>query len=171
METGYTLTSHSLNPTQVIIDGPAELMGSISELYTDVIDLDGRTSDFSVTVNILNRDHLIVIRGNGVTEFRGILSRIVPVRNISGLPIIITDLNGEFRGELEMKTGNIHLEGVNQEALNRFEPPPDFLKVDCSGINKPGTYVLRVIAGNAVGMSIRAEPEEVKVRISLAGEE
>jgi YbbR domain-containing protein len=171
VEMGHTMTSYSLNPAQVIIDGPAGLMVGISELYTDNVDLDGRKDDFSLTVNILNRDPLIVIRGNGTAEFRGHISQIIPVRNIGNVPIAVTGLMEGFTGELETTTGSIHLEGENQETVNRFEPPPDFLKVDCSGINEPGIYVLRVISGTAGGISFRTEPDEVTIEIRSAAEE
>jgi len=171
VEDGFIMNSYSLNPTQVIIDGPAELMGSISGLETEVIDLDGRSIDFSVTANILNRNPLIVIRGNGVTEFRGNISRIIAVRNIPNVPIAITALAEGLTGELETKTGDLHLEGENQSALNYFMPPPEFLKVDCSGISGPGTYVLRVMAGAVENISLRTNPTEVKIHIVLAEEE
>jgi len=171
VERGFTLTSYSLNPTQIIIDGPAELMGGIFELYTEPIDLDGRRSDFTATVNILNRDPLIVIRGNGTTEFRGNISQIIPVRNIPNVPITITNLKEGLTGELETMVGNIHLEAENQEAVDHFAPSPDFLTVDCSGISEPGTYVLKVIAADSGGLKLIVDPEEVKIRIGLSGDD
>jgi YbbR domain-containing protein len=78
VEEGYVLSSFSLNPTQVVIDGPSELMGTIRELTTDYIDLNGRTGDFSVMVSILNQDPLLVIQGNGITEFRGFVTKQAP---------------------------------------------------------------------------------------------
>ena len=167
VETGYTMTSYSLNPAQVIIEGPAELIWDISEVFTDAIDLDGRRRNFSVPVNAMNREPLIAIRGNTTSEFLGFISEIIPVRNITNVPITVTSLPEGFTGELEIKTGNLRLEGKNQEEVNEFEIPPDFLKVDCSGINRPGTYLLRVLTGTAGNVSFRVEPEEVKITISL----
>ncbi|GHU68590.1 hypothetical protein FACS189447_11030 [Spirochaetia bacterium] len=142
---GYTMNSYSLNPTQVIIDGPSELIGSIPELSTEIIDLEGRTADFTVMVNILNRDPLLVIRGTGATEFHGLISRIIPVRNITDISILISNLDDEFQGELDIRAGSVHLEGVNQEELDSFNLPPGFLSVDCSGIEGPGSYTLDVM--------------------------
>ena len=170
VDSGYAMTSYTLNPGQIIIDGPANLMVSITELFTEPIDLDGRKSDFSGTVGVLQLDPLIVIRGSGRTEFSGNISRIIPVRNILNIPIGVTGMNEGLAGELEIKTGNIHLEAVNQDAVDKFEPPPDFLKVDCSGISKPGDYILRVLTGDAGEISLRVDPEEVKIKISLLGE-
>jgi hypothetical protein len=168
VDSGFSMTSYFLNPNQVIIDGPAELMGSVLELNTDIIDLDGRRSDFSGTVNILHRDPLIVLRGNGTTEFYGIISRIIPVRNIPGVPIIITGLKEGFRAEPEIVTANIHMEGDNQAAVDSFAPPQDFLRIDCSGINEPGIYILRLQSGEAEDVTFRVEPDEVKIQISYA---
>jgi len=170
VESGYTMTSYSLNPSHVVIDGPAELMWSLSEVFTEAIDLDGRRSDFTTTVNILNRDPLMVIRGNGTTEFHGIIGRIIAVRNITGVPITIKGLAEGFTCEPETKSGNVHLEGGTQDMLNKFSPPPDLLAVDCSGINKTGTYILRVVSKPVENMSLKVDPEEVAVRISLAGD-
>ena len=168
VEPGYAMVSYSLNPTQVIIDGPAELMGSISELYTEVIDLEGRNSNFSETVNVLNRNPLILIRGNGTSQFHGIISQIIPVRNITNVPITITGLMKGLAGELEIKSGSIRLEGENHEAVDKFEAPPDFHTVDCSGINKPGIYTLRVQTMDAGNVNLKVDPAEVRIRISLA---
>jgi YbbR domain-containing protein len=78
VESGFELVSHSLYPAQAVLDGPFDVLNSISELYTDYIDLDGRREDFSVTVNIMNRDPLIVIRGSGITEFRCHIGQAAP---------------------------------------------------------------------------------------------
>jgi len=172
VEPGFNLTSYSLNPAQIIIDGPAGLMGGISELYTDPIDLDGRRSEFSVTVNILNRDPLIIIRGTGTTDFRGNINQIISVRNIPDVSISVTGVKEGLAGELVTRTGSIRLEGVNQAAVNSFSLPPEFLKVDCSGISEPGIYVLGVIAADVQNISLRIEPPEVQIVISrVSGDE
>ena len=169
VESGYNLTSFSLNPSQVIIDGPAGIMGGISELYTDLIDLDGRRSDFTVTANIMRRNYMVVIRGSGVTEFTGVISQIVPVRNIPNIPIIISGLSEEFTGELEINVGSIHLEGDNLDAIHTLDPL-DFLWVDCSEINEPGIYILPVRAGAAEDLSLRIDPAELAVTVIYAGD-
>jgi len=171
VETGYNMTSFSLYPPQVIIDGPAELMGSISELHTEFIDLGGRRSDFTITANILRSDPLIAIRGGETTEFAGNISQIIPARNITNVPIAVIGVREGFTAELEINTASIHLEGDNLDAVSSFVPPPEFLRVDCSWISEPGTYVLRVLTGTAENIIFRAEPMEVTVRITQTEEE
>jgi YbbR domain-containing protein len=162
---GYDLISHTLSPTQVVVDGPMNILGGISELYTDFIDLDGKNDDFSVTVNILNRDPLLTIRGSGTTEFRGFVRRLVPVRNIDQIPFLINGLDPRFSAETDVKTGSVRIEG-SQEALDSFVPPEWFLSVDCSLITDPGVYSLPIRVDLPSGLNlIRQDPSEVQVTI------
>jgi YbbR domain-containing protein len=168
VEAGFNMTSFTLNPSYIIIDGPVEIMSTISELYTEPIDLDGRRNTFSMTMNVLQQEPLVVIRGNGITEFYGIISEVIPARDISDVPIMITGVREGFSAQLEINTANVHLEGDNLDEVNSFVPPPDFLRVDFSGISEPGTYILRVLVGEAENIDFRTEPREVTGRIYSA---
>jgi hypothetical protein len=170
VESGFAMTSYTLDPSQFVVDGPAEVMGGINELPTELVDLEGRREDFSLTVNILNIDPRISIRGGGSSEFYGSINRMLPVRNILDVPIVITGLMEGFTGELETLTGSINLEGENQMAVDDFVPAPDFLMVDCYGISEPGDYILRVLTGEAVDISFMVEPMEVTIRIIQVGD-
>jgi hypothetical protein len=162
---GYDLVSHTLTPTQVVVDGPLTLLGTISELYTDFIDLEGRNEDFSVTVNILNRDPLIVIRGNGMTEFHGFIQKLVPVRNFDGLPIALNGLDERLEAEPDVREGLVRLEGA-QAQLDLFVPPPLFLYVNCSVITEPGTYTLPVKIDMPPEFNlVRQDPREVVLTV------
>jgi YbbR domain-containing protein len=163
---GYVLASHSLNPTQVIIDGPEKAMSNVTELSTDAIDLSGRTEDFTATVNILNRDPLIVIRGTGATEFHGVVNRIIPVRNLADVPIRITRLASGLSGELDIRAGRVHLEGKTQADLDDYKPPMDLLSVDCSAITSPGSYTLRVRVAKPVNLTESHSPDEVTILVT-----
>jgi YbbR domain-containing protein len=163
---GYTLISHTLTPTQVVVDGPLILLETISELYTDFIDLDGRSENFSVVVNILNRDPLIVFRGSGTTEFHGFIQRLVPVRNFTNLPITLNGLDEGLEAELDVKWGSARLDGV-QNRLDLFVPPPVFLYVDCAVITGPGTYTLPVKADLPPEINMaRQEPGAVVLTVT-----
>jgi YbbR domain-containing protein len=73
---GYELINQHIVPTSIIAEGPRSSMESIIEFVTGTIDLDGRFEDFSVYINILNNDPLIVIHGNRMIEYRGTIRRI-----------------------------------------------------------------------------------------------
>ena len=167
VETGYDMTSYTLNPTQITIDGPAALMDGISEVFTEQIDLSGRISDFNIMAAILQRDPLIVIRGNGFTELHGTITQIIPVRNIPNVPITVTGLREGLTGELDIGSASIRLEGPNRNTVEAFSPSPGFLSVDCSGIEEPGIYTLSVYARIAENLRVRVDPIEVNIRVIL----
>jgi hypothetical protein len=81
---GYDLVSQSISPAAVLAEGPARLLAEVTEFQTDVIDLDGRDQDFSIMINIVNREPLIILRGNGMAEFKGQVRRSANVRNWGG---------------------------------------------------------------------------------------
>ncbi|MDR1174390.1 MAG: hypothetical protein LBK83_02805 [Treponema sp.] len=164
---GYELVSYTLSPTQVVVDGPLTLLGGLSELNTDFIDLDGRSEDFSVDVGILNRDPLLTIRGNGTTSFRAYIRKPVPVRNVNNISISLTNLDPRFTAEIQPETGTARVEG-DQFLLDAFTPSPFFMSIDCSGINAEGDYTLPVVITGTPGLEIvRMEPENAVVSIRL----
>ncbi|MDR1025610.1 MAG: hypothetical protein LBL56_07770 [Treponema sp.] len=168
---GYDLVSHSLTPTQVTVDGPAKLLDQVTELYTDTIDLDGRNDDFLIMVSILNRDPLLTIRGNGMTEFRGFVRSRVTVRNFGALPITVEGLDKQFLPKIDVSFGNVRISGPQAE-LDAFIPPRPFLSVDCSEISGEGVYTLPVKVNLPPNLNVvRSEPRETVVTVSLASEE
>ena len=173
VESGYLLDSYFISPNQVIIDGPSAHLSNITELNTEFIDLRGRSDDFTLPVNILNQDSLFTIRGSGVTEFSGFISRVVSVRNIQNIPVQIIGLNELFSGELESGTANLRLEGRNQGDLDDFVLPEDFLFIDCSAIREAGTYMLKIqgdLSSNVPmeRLTFSVDPPEMKINIILA---
>jgi hypothetical protein len=164
LESGYELVSYTLTPTQVVVDGPLRLMSGLSELFTDFIELGGRSEDFIATVHIMNRDPLLVIRGDGMTEFRGLVRKFIMIRSFENLPIEIRSLDGEFEGTPAIETGSIRIEGPQSE-LEAFEPGANTLYLDCSQITESGVYTLQVQADiPRVFTLIRSDPSYVTVR-------
>jgi hypothetical protein len=165
LEPGYEMVSYTMTPSQVVVDGPQRLMDSLTELSTGFIELGGRSDDFSTSVRILNRDPLLTIRGDGMTEFRGMVRRLVIVRNFTNLPIELNGLPGQFTAETGFLTGTVRLEGTQQE-LEAYEPARAILHLDCSQITEPGTYTLPVRADIPREFTlIRQDPSQVSILI------
>jgi len=165
LEAGYELVSYTLTPTQVVVDGPLRLMSGLSELFTDSIELGGRSDDFTINVRILNRDPLLVIRGEGLTEFRGMVRKLIIIRSFEDLSIRLDGLNASLIGEMAVTTGSIRLEGTQNE-LDSYKPGTDILYLDCSPIDAPGLHTLQVQAAVPPSFTlIRSDPSYVTVRV------
>ena len=164
---GFALVSHSLSPLEVTVTGPVGSLESVSEIETDTIDLNGKNSDFTAEVDIINPSQLFVLRGSGTTEFSCIIRPSVSVRSIEGIPITLVALNPALEAEMGGRTGSIRIEGEQAE-LDAFRPPPDFFTVDCSGISGPGSFTLPIKFNLPRGFSlIRREPEELSLTVAL----
>jgi YbbR domain-containing protein len=162
---GYELSSYILSPTQILIEGPLHVMSGITELYTDIIELSGRNLDFAVLVRILNRDPLIVIRGDGVTEFRGFVTKSQMSRTIENLPIRLRGTPEDLVAGSSIVQGTITIEG-SQNELESYVPEDELLMVNLAGIERAGTYTMPVKVNLPKEYTlIRSYPAEVKVEV------
>jgi len=164
---GFDMVSYTLSPQEVVIAGPRSSLEAMVELETDSIDLDGRNTDFTAVVTIVNPSQLFVLRGNGTAEFSCLIRPSVSVRSIEEIPIILMGLNDEFDADTGGKMGSIRIEG-RQSALDEFQPPEDFFMVDCVDITAPGTYTLPIVVNLSQDFTIsRREPEELSLTVTL----
>jgi len=74
---GYELGDHQIIPDTIIAEGPRRVLDDIKEFNTEIIDIDRRYENFSVRVNIINNNPLVVIHGDRMIEYRGTINRIV----------------------------------------------------------------------------------------------
>lgn len=73
---GYELTSHQIIPEMVVAEGPRSQIDELLEFNTELIDLDRRYENFSVRINIINNNPLVIIHGDRMIEYRGTINRI-----------------------------------------------------------------------------------------------
>ena len=168
-EEGYELVSYTLIPNQVMVEGPLRLVTNLTELTTEIIDIGERSDDFAATVHIMNRDPLLVIRGEGVAEFQGLIKQLIMIRSFSDFVIELRGLDPQFSVNMDIRTGGIRLEGP-QRQLAPFEPRDITLFVDCSSITRPGDFSLPVqVRGVPAPFTlIRSEPSQVNLRVSAS---
>jgi YbbR domain-containing protein len=165
LESGYEMVSYTLEPNQVVIDGPLKLLTGISELSTESIDLRSRNADFSSQVRIMNPNPLLVLRGDGMTEFKGFIRELIEIKNFDNLPITVNGLNNEFEAVLESASASVRIQGV-QNQLDVFDPQ-NIISIDCSAIEEAGTYELPLIVTVDPELTVdRREPETVRVIVT-----
>jgi YbbR domain-containing protein len=162
---GFDLVSFSVSPPEVAVTGPLTALEQIAEIETELIDLDGRNSDFTVEVNIINPNPFFVLRGSGKAEFSCVIRPSVSVRSIEGIPIMLDGLDLALSADISGRTGSVRIEG-DQSRLDNFKPSPFFLMADCTGIKGPGTYTVPVRLDLPQEFSlIRREPEEINLTV------
>lgn len=165
---GFDFVSHSISPQEIVVTGPLSLLESVSEIKTDPVDLDGRSSNFITEVKISSPNPFSVLKGGEMASISCIIRPSVLVRSIDNIPITLIGLKHGLKADIGGKTGSIRIEG-SEEELDSFQPSAAVFIANCSGINGPGAYTLAVEIDLSPGFSlIRHEPEELSVIISLA---
>ena len=170
IESGYEMISHTLNPNQVIIDGPAKLMGGISELSTELIDLRSRNSDFSVRVHIVNPNPLFSLRGDGTAEFTGFIRELIMVKQLESLPVKIRGLSGELQARVNPSFASVRIHGI-QKQMDLLDEQ-QILTVDCSALTGPGVYELPLSISVPPELVVdRKDPEFITVTVAVKEQE
>jgi hypothetical protein len=138
---GFELTRGTLNPSRIRIEGPESLIRHYTELMTEVIDLEGRASDFTVITRVANPDQLIMLHGESIIEFRGEVRPVMTIKSFNAVSVGVKNLDGRLRLAVPPVFGQLRLDGPKNE-LDAWSPDGDALFVDCKDITAPGEYDL-----------------------------
>ncbi|MDR1220765.1 MAG: hypothetical protein LBK73_14295 [Treponema sp.] len=165
---GYQLAGWSLTPEQAVVDGPADVIANISELFTEDVEIDDHDSDFSVVVNILNHEPLAILRGGATVEFKGVVQEILSQKTYENIPIILKNLDSaRWTAILNIENGSVSVEG-RQRDLDRYTAL-DAFSVDCAGVQEAGSFSLPVDVNVPVYLSATASaPKMVVVTAQIA---
>ncbi|MDR0556940.1 MAG: hypothetical protein LBG43_03585 [Treponema sp.] len=168
LRNGYHLADWSLSPEQAVIDGPADVIANISELFTEDVELGDHDSDFSVVVNILNHEPLAILRGGATVEFKGVVQEILSQKTYENIPITLKNLDStRWTAILNIENGSLSVEG-RQRDLDRYMAL-DAFSVDCAGIQEAGSFSLPVDVNVPVYLSATASaPQMVIVTAQVA---
>ncbi|MDR2470834.1 MAG: hypothetical protein LBD09_01825 [Treponema sp.] len=169
LESGYEMVSYTLEPNQVVIEGPQKILGGIAELSTDSVDLRGRSGDFSARVRIINPSPLVLVRGDGMTEFQAFIRGLIAIASFEDLPVNLKGLDPSLRAEAEPPAGSARIQG-EQRTLDALDTAA-ILGVDCSALAGPGTYELPLEVSVPEGLAVdRREPETIRLTVRRSGE-
>lgn len=162
---GYELTQYFISPSSVTVIGPESQMAGLKELKTEIIDLSARRDDFTVTTRIIPPSSQIEIPGGQIVEFRGVIEEAVITRNILDREIVVIDLAERLRIDGDLPRVSLTVQG-SQLIIESAGPQGMTFYIDCSGVNRPGSYVLPLKMDIPQGLAIlELQPREVSVRV------
>ncbi|GHV86559.1 hypothetical protein AGMMS50230_21670 [Spirochaetia bacterium] len=172
LETGYEMVSYTMEPSQMVLEGPMKLLTGIAELSTETIEIQGRNSDFAVRVRVKNPNPLLFIRGDGMTDFQAFVQELIMIKNFEELPISVAALGPGLKAVLDPPAASVRIQGAQNE-LDALDPMT-ILGVDCSLLTVPGSYELPLNVFNVFipeGLTVdRLEPETIRITISRSEE-
>lgn len=165
LESGYELSNYSLEPSQVTIYGPVNIVSGINDVTTDYIELTGRKENFSVVTKIINKDSLVRIEGSLSVTFSATIQQSIVIRTFDRLPVVLTGLKNGLLARPQINFGTVKLQG-SQIDLDAYTPDSSLLTIDCSDVEREGTYLLPLIVTAPKNFTVlRYEPLEIPVEV------
>lgn len=167
VETGWELSSWSVEPSMATVSGPASRVARIESLSTELVELGGRKEDFVQRIRLIDSDPLVKISGEGVVSFTGRIQEANLVRDFERLPISALSVDEKFIAIVQPSVASMRLQGP-WPRLESWEAQSRTLSVDCSGLVRPGEYALSLEASFPPFASLlRLDPPEVIVTLLL----
>ena len=165
---GYELTQYFVSPSSVTAVGPQSQMTELAELTTELIDLSGRRSDFTVTTRIIPPSSQIEIPGGQIVEFRGVIDEAVVIRTIADQEVVVFDLPEGLSIEGELPRVSLTVQG-SQLNLEGVRPGDMTFYIDGSRISVPGSYSLPLVTDIPPSLAVLSlAPRKVDIRVIRA---
>jgi YbbR domain-containing protein len=170
---GYAPTSISLTPDTIVITGTAESLESApGALFTDAIDLTGRTASFQEVVGVQMMDNdLFIVGSQNITVSVGI-TPLIGSRQFDRIPVEIIGLAEGLHAAPAPGEVTVLLTGP-QITLEALQPENLRVVVDTNGL-EPGSYQITpdvsITQALANLNSITVLPAEIDVQITQPGE-
>lgn len=165
---GYTARLGSYRPETISITVPPELSDQRPNLmYTERIDLTGRTSSFTISVPVQPVRGLTIINNQPV-EVTILIEATIGQRQYDAIPVEFLSQNPDYDAEVIPSTITVLLTGP-QPVLDRLRPEDISASVDLTGLG-PGRYdrpVTVTVSTAAISpQDIRVVPSAIVVFIS-----
>jgi len=165
-EAGFEFSGYTLNPAIVEVAGPRSLIEKISDVTTDSIDLSARNSSFSGVIGLINPNPLLILTGEGRSEFNVVIDETSLIRTFEDVPFHFENLDESYFVEPDVPTGTIQLKGT-QNNLSALELPSNALTVFAGNITAPGIYILPVYAMITDPYEVlRSWPTEIRLTVT-----
>jgi len=162
---GYALSGYRVLPESVDIKGPRSRVEATGNILTEVIDLSGRMSDFTMKVDLSPQDPFIDVIASREVEFQANIKEIILTEELTGIPIEIINLAENLSWSNPDTTFSISLEGPKL-FMDALEPEDIRVAVDAGNIREPGTYTFDLSPSVPPGITVRSfTPEQVSVEL------
>lgn len=162
---GFELTQYFVSPSSITAIGPQSQMSALEELSTELIDLSGRRSDFTVTTRIVRPSSQIEIPGGQIVEFRAVIDESVIIRTIADRELVVFDLPEGLSIEGELPRVSLTVQG-SQLTVEGARPQDMTFYVDGSILTAPGTYTLPLLMDIPTELALlQIQPREVTLNI------
>jgi hypothetical protein len=140
---GYEMVQSVVSPPNVVIRGAKSRVQGVTALPTEEIDLTGRTSSFASKVKLILPNTLVRIAGEASADFHATIQESLVERQLDSVPVLPMDLSSHLALKAPPAPGSMKIQGA-QLAVDGVRADQVHLLLDCSGVKRPGQYVLHL---------------------------
>ncbi|MCL1818119.1 MAG: hypothetical protein FWG35_04250, partial [Spirochaetaceae bacterium] len=160
---------YSVNPAGVDVEGPSSIVGTVSSVSTEDIDLADKREAFNLRVRLIKENPLLAFPGGDTAEFRGQILEALDLRTFDSIGLTLQDVSSSLRLSGEMPEGWITVQGT-QSAFEAYRKETLQLVVSCAGMTEAGSYVLPVKPVTPPGLSVvQFSPSQLTLVIHRGG--
>ncbi|MEN6499056.1 MAG: CdaR family protein [Rectinema sp.] len=167
LEPGYELNSYEIVPPEIVIEGPTSLIASTKDISTDVIELSGKTGDFSLTVPLVKPSSLINFIDVNTVRFTAKIQKQERRITLENVTIQVVNLDPSLTYSEALPMGKMTLLPHQGQELTTATGAR--LVADCKDIIKPGQYSIPLTPVPPEGFDVEAyDPLVIQLRLQAA---
>jgi YbbR domain-containing protein len=167
LEQGYELNSYEIVPPEIAIEGPASLIASTKDISTDVIELSGKTGDFSLTVPLVKPSGLINLTDVNTVRFTAKIQKQERRITLDSVTIQVANLDPGLTFSEVLPAGKMTL--LPRQGQDPATATDARLEADFKDVVKPGQYSIPLTPLPPEGFDVEAyEPLVITVRVRTA---
>lgn len=164
LEQGYELISYEIVPSEIVIEGPSNLVANIKDISTDVIELSGKTADFSLTIPLSKPSDLINLIDVTTVRFTAQIQKQERRITLNNVPIKVINLDPALGFAETIPTGKITL--LPRQGQDAQAAADAYLQADFKGVTKPGQYTIPLSPVVPSGYEVEAyDPLVISVHV------
>jgi len=164
LEQGYELISYDIEPPEIAIEGPTSLINSTKDISTDVIELNGKTGDFSLTVPLVKPSDLISLSDVQTVKFSAKIQKQERRVTLDNIAIQILNLDPSLSIVESIPVGKMTL--LPKQGQDAAAASDTHLEADFKGVTKPGVYSIPLTPIVPEGFDVEAyDPLVITVHV------
>ncbi len=134
---GHSVTNVSVTPSQVRVEGPESVVRGVTEVFTELVSIEGASSLMREAVTIDTSESALRLSGAGTAVVTITIAADTTERTLTGVPITI---RGRLTGRLTPAVAAVSIQGAG-EILRDLKPGDITLFVDVPG-DVPGRQLV-----------------------------
>jgi YbbR domain-containing protein len=167
LEQGYELNSYEIVPPEIVIEGPTSLIASTKDISTDVIELSGKTGDFSLTVPLVKPSSLINLIDVTTVRFTAKIQKQERRITLDNVTIQVVNLDPSLTFSEVLPVGKMTL--LPRQGQDPARATDAHLEADFKDIVRPGQYSIPLTPLPPEGFDVEAyDPLVITVRLRTA---